>query len=304
SASSTHEDSYWKWGLALVNDGNRANSGPQAGEYTGYCSSQTPAVDHAEWLMLDLGSLQTVNTVVIYSGATFDGERWLCYGFPDSYSIEVSTDKKTWKTVYQENSAELAEYGAFVYAFEDVEARYIRLNATSLRPKVSDSNSYRLQISEFEVYAVRELSSVDTEAVRNAIVSGEALLTDACYLGATADAKASYQLALDTLKELYADANALPSEAEAAIEALALAKTQLETNRAPIDTTPDTTEKDPDVTTPVTTDGGNDPIDPNDPDDPDDTPSVGLIIGILVGVLVIAGVAVGILLWKKKKSAQ
>ena len=151
-ASSSNEDDYWGWGIRYVTDGNRKNEGRQAGEYVGYCSNLTPDKDHAEWIYVDLGKEQPVNNMTIYAGSTLIDGKWLSYGFPKDFTIDVSTDGKNWTTVHTETDFPLSAYGALSFGFDRTEARFVRLNAQRLRPKVTDGNGYRLQLSEIEVY--------------------------------------------------------------------------------------------------------------------------------------------------------
>lgn len=156
AASSSNEDAYWGWGLQFANDGDRKNVSRQEGEYAGYCSLQSASVDHAEWLQVDLGSIQDVNHVVFYPSSSWNGEKWLSYGFPVDFRIELSDDGITWRSVCDMEDYPLPEYGPLSFAFPSQKARYVRLSADSLRPKPSDNNSYHLQICEMEVYCLPE----------------------------------------------------------------------------------------------------------------------------------------------------
>ena len=285
SASSTNESTEWSWGLALAFDGNRKNSGKQQGEYTGFCSNLTPSVNHEEWLAIDLGSVTAVNTVVFYSSSSFDGEKWWSYGFPESFRIELSTDGKTWTTVREEKEYPLPEYGPLVFDFEETEARYVRLYAESLRPKPSDSNSYRMQISEFEVYCLPEVEALDTAALADAVSEAEALLSDELYTGAAESAQKTFDQALALAKRLLDDEGALQEELDEAVAALDAAKTTLSENRAPEPETPGTD-------------------DPSAPGDSGDGLSVGAWIAIGAGaaVVIAAGVVAIVLIRKKKVS--
>ena len=287
TASSTHEDSYWKWGLSLLLDGNRANTGPQAGEYTGYCSSLTPGVDHAEWVMLDLGKASEINTVVIYPGASYDGEKWYCYGMPDAFKIEVSADGKSFTTVYENADYPLVEYGPQIFSFDSASVRYVRLTADSLRAKVSDNNSYRLQLSEMEVYSLASLEKTDTTALSTTVGEMEAVLSTELYGGATDSAKVTFDVTLAVARSLVGDEGALPEEVTKAIDDLKTAKEKLAEERRPADTvspdTPDTPGED------IPDDGK-----------PQKKTPVGLIVGIVLGVIVLVGAVVFVVLKKKK----
>ncbi|BCI59736.1 family 78 glycoside hydrolase catalytic domain [Solibaculum mannosilyticum] len=174
SASSTNESPHWCWGLQFATDGDRKNVSPQEGEYAGYCSSQSASVDHAEWLQVDLGSVQTVNHVVFYPSSSWNGEKWLSYGFPVDFRIQLSDDGTTWRTVHDIKDYPLPEYGPLSFAFPSQEARYVRLCADSLRPKPSDNNSYHLQICEMEVYSLPEPEEIVTPD-KDSYLTGETI---------------------------------------------------------------------------------------------------------------------------------
>ena len=151
TASSSNEDTYWNWGAALMTDGDTKNVNRE-NDYTGYCSNSSTDTDHAEWVTVDLGEVQTINMVTVYAAcAQIDGEM-IGYGMPVDFTIQVSQDNETWETVHTETDYPLPGYGPQSFSFEEVSARYVKLDATSIRPKATDSNSYRMQISELEVY--------------------------------------------------------------------------------------------------------------------------------------------------------
>jgi len=294
SASSSHEDSYWKWGISLVNDGNRRNQGPQAGEYTGYSSSLTPDRDHAEWLMLDLKEKKKINAIVLFSGASFDGENYLCYGFPDSFALEVSSDGRTWKSVDPSSKDTYLIYGAFLFTFEETNARYVRLNAMSLRPKETDSNSYRLQISEFEVYSLPTVAAIDKLPLAKAENELLSVKASELYKGATAKAKETLDGVYLKLRALITDKNTLQEEIDAALLLYENALKELEENRAPITTAPDTI--------PVTP-GTDDPLDPGKTQKPGISNGVAVLVAILVIIAALLA-AVGVIFLRRKRQSQ
>lgn len=151
TASSSHEDAYRGWGIAGINDGNIKNKSFE-GEYTGYSSSDNVENNHTEWISMDLESNKTFNTVTLYGSTTDASQNNNCYSFPKDYYIEVSTDGQNWKTVYQKSNQEIPSFGPVNCSFDSVTARYIRLVATSLNPKPTEYNFYRLQLTEMKVY--------------------------------------------------------------------------------------------------------------------------------------------------------
>lgn len=151
TASSTHEDTYWNWGAALMTDGDTKNVNRE-NDYTGYCSNLTTDRNHAEWVAVDLGEVQLINNVTIYAACANVSGEMIGYGMPIDFTIQVSEDNQNWKTVHTETNYPLPGYGPQSFSFEDASARYVKLDATSLRPKGTEGNSYRMQFSELEVY--------------------------------------------------------------------------------------------------------------------------------------------------------
>ena len=74
------------------------------------------------------------------------------YSFAKDFTIEVSADGKNWTTVVSKTDHPPVTYGNITFEFGAVNARYIRFNVLILRPIPMDSNRYRLQMAEFEVY--------------------------------------------------------------------------------------------------------------------------------------------------------
>lgn len=299
TASSTNESAEWNWGLALATDGDIANSGPQAGEYTGYCSSaSTNASDHVEWLMIDLGSSKTVDHVVIYPGSSQTENGRYCYGMPVDFKIEVSQDAKQWTAVYEATDYPLPEYSAQVFAFEETEARYVRLYADSLRPKETDGNRYFLQITEFEVYDLPEYTEADKSALEETLATMLGVIGGSIYSGASDDAKNSFGIALALAQGVFDDEYALDSEVEKALGDLTDAYEALEKSSEE-GQTPGTEAPDEDVTTAPDTEK-------SPSDDPDkggkDSGALPFIIGgVVIVVVAAAGVTVFLVLRKKKK---
>ena len=183
TASSTHEDTYWNWGAALMTDGDTKNTNRE-NDYTGYCSSSSTDKDHAEWVTVDLGEVRLINNVTVYAAcAKVDGEM-VGYGMPVDFTIQVSEDNKNWQTVHSETDYPLPGYGPQSFSFTEASARYVKLDATSIRPKATDSNSYRMQFSEMEVYSLDAISGAD-EALTYLELDG-ALLNEVFKLGQTA----------------------------------------------------------------------------------------------------------------------
>ena len=72
---------------------------------------------------------------------------------PINFTIQVSLDGVNWQTVTTETSYPMPSSGApQVFSFPLTSARYVKVDGTSLRSNPNDSNSYRMQFAEMQVY--------------------------------------------------------------------------------------------------------------------------------------------------------
>ena len=154
TASSTIGSAPWNNPQALT-DGDRNNfSKSQRQGWSGDYGA-TPTID------IDLEEIKTISYVDLYpTGST--GANTICRWFPKNYSIQVSTDNSTWKTVYsvknapQPYSDENDNITPVSHQFAPVQARYVRVNVTKLNDKYTtpwNSIEKYVQFSEIEVYA-------------------------------------------------------------------------------------------------------------------------------------------------------
>ena len=199
---------------------------------------------------------------------------------------------------YEATDYPLPEYSAQVFAFEETEARYVRLYADSLRPKETDGNRYFLQITEFEVYDLPEYTEADKSALEETLATMLGVIGGSIYSGASDDAKNSFGIALALAQGVFDDEYALDSEVEKALGDLTDAYEALEKSSEE-GQTPGTEAPDEDVTTAPDTEK-------SPSDDPDkggkDSGALPFIIGgVVIVVVAAAGVTVFLVLRKKKK---
>ncbi|MGE5528005.1 MAG: family 20 glycosylhydrolase [Patescibacteria group bacterium] len=88
----------------------------------------------AEWIVVDLGASQTIDTVVLKWGN--------CYA--RTYQIQVSPDNNVWTTVYSTTTGDGA---TDEISFTAVSARYVRMYSTAW-----SNNTERCYLQEFEIY--------------------------------------------------------------------------------------------------------------------------------------------------------
>ncbi len=122
----------------------------------GYTSAVNTTGD-PEWVEVDLSTARSINRVVltpVYQASNGN----IGYGFPEDYTLEVSTDGKNWKMMKAVTGAQRPTEGSITLDFPATDARYVRLTATKLRQIPGDANQRRLQLAEFEVYLVGDTS--------------------------------------------------------------------------------------------------------------------------------------------------
>ncbi|MBR2986617.1 MAG: discoidin domain-containing protein [Clostridia bacterium] len=153
-----HDDANWEWHVDNLHDGttNYTDNGSKIGN-GGYHSNPHIQVNnaglgaqkHTEWVGYDLGAPTAINTVVIYPCRDEDG---ICHSFPNTLDIDVSTNGTDWMTVYHAGDIKTPEFGPQTFSFEEVTARYVRVNV--LGPNPDYFGMYYVKFSEIAVYAL------------------------------------------------------------------------------------------------------------------------------------------------------
>lgn len=151
TASSTREDT--NWGIAHLTDGQPYS----VDKSYGWSSDGDLTSNHAEWVSVDLGSKQKVGAVTLWPRDYDAKPSDLADDFPIDFTIEVSTDGRTWTAVADEKNYPKPTNGAAqTFTFDQQAARYVRVNATNLRSDsdTNDSTSYfRAELAELEVFS-------------------------------------------------------------------------------------------------------------------------------------------------------
>ncbi|RED85415.1 discoidin domain-containing protein [Cohnella phaseoli] len=112
----------------------------------GWSSDHLVDRDHPEWVKIDMGAIQTITAVDLYprNDHGYEGEH-----YPVNFSIEVSSDDSSWKVVANVENAEKPSGERQRFEFKAVEARYVRVFCTKLRPHQGE---YRVQLRQIEIY--------------------------------------------------------------------------------------------------------------------------------------------------------
>lgn len=143
TASSSAEN--WGWYAHCVTDGEQST----VDACRGWTSWDLTLFNHTEWVQVDLESVHQVRRVVLYPRD--DGQN-SGYGFPVNFRIELSQDGSRWTRVVDRTNEPLPS-GPQAYAFDAVEARYVKVTGTNLRSNPHDRDNFTMQFSEIEVYA-------------------------------------------------------------------------------------------------------------------------------------------------------
>ena len=98
-------------------------------------------------IIVDLEMTYLIDAVVVRPPWYIDGG-----SFPQSYTVEVSTDKKTWVKIGEAEDLVLTETLDQSYTADSVEARYVRIHITRHSDLVDATGCYLSQIGEIEVY--------------------------------------------------------------------------------------------------------------------------------------------------------
>jgi hypothetical protein len=171
TASSSIENYGW-YKVAAVDGQRSAVSGAM-----GWTSDNSIATNHTEWVTVDLGASNTVNKVDLYPRNDSGN---VGYGFPIDFTISTSPDNTNWTTVITRTG--YAQPGGTVqsFTFSNQTARYIKVQGTSLRANPSDSNSYRMQFAEIEVYGGSAPTSTPTSTPTNTPtpIAGSIIIND------------------------------------------------------------------------------------------------------------------------------
>ncbi|KRE70418.1 discoidin domain-containing protein [Paenibacillus sp. Soil750] len=141
--SSAYESSNWSY--TKLNDGQRNSV---SGSY-GWTTNNSLTTNHTEYVTLDLGSNQTVDTVNLYprNDAGQVGKN-----FPIDFTIQTSTDGVSWTTRVTQTGYALPGNAVQSFGFGSASVRYVKVEGTNLRQNASDANQYRMAFAEIEVY--------------------------------------------------------------------------------------------------------------------------------------------------------
>jgi uncharacterized protein YjdB len=239
--TATASDAISGWPPSHLTDGTRSGGG-----VTTY-SSNILAEYTNQWILLDLGSTQTFNRLLIFprnDGAPSG------YGFPRAFTLEASDDNETWTPLVAKSDYPYA--GTTPQRFtvlgdgDGITARYIRMSVTRLNPNPGDGNNPRIQLAEFEVYNIGG-AEVDKRELELLINEAEQLSVED-YIPAT---WIPFAAALTAAKLKYADTTSTGADISTAYTTLNTAMAGLV--KTPIAISPNWVWDDKTGTTPINT---------------------------------------------------
>lgn len=129
-----------------------------------YSSLSNPGVDHNEWITIDLGQQRSIERVKLYPRGDSGN---IGEGFPVDFTIQVSDDNATWKTIVIQTNYAKPDQSAQTFSFPAQNARYVKINGEKLRMNAGDANSYRMQFAEIEIYGVKPVENITVGSENN-----------------------------------------------------------------------------------------------------------------------------------------
>lgn len=158
-----HDDSNWSWNATYLTDGTTnytykldigetwqvGNGGYHSYPHTAYGNSGLAAINHEEWITIDMGELKTFTTVELYPCRDGDG---ICRAFPNTFDVDVSVDGTNWLNVAHVGNVkyEAGEYAPTIVQFDEVTAQYVRVNVFSMSRDIN--GKFFVKLSELAVF--------------------------------------------------------------------------------------------------------------------------------------------------------
>jgi alpha-L-rhamnosidase len=144
TSSSTVEAS--GWGQIKVVDGQRSTI---PGSSCGWSSNDSLISNHTEWVKADLVNTYTIVRVDIYprNDGVDTGEN-----IPIDFTIQLSADNTNWTTAVTQTGYPKPGNTVQSFPISNLNARYVKIEGTNLRPNPNDANRYRMAFAEIEIF--------------------------------------------------------------------------------------------------------------------------------------------------------
>ncbi len=144
------------WGSEYLTDGYIAKDNNGKVGYTSKAYN-TKQLSIPITLTLDLGSIESFNQIILYPRVGSKAWNGKTANFPADYTVEVSSDGESFRTILNVTDQEDPNFEAVVLDLSLTEARYVRISVTKLGEYAGDEQEpgkptpYRLQLSEIEI---------------------------------------------------------------------------------------------------------------------------------------------------------
>jgi RHS repeat-associated protein len=127
------------WTPAYLNDGVTGATSAAIGWASANASSASTTV----WAQVNFGAAKSIDQVDLYPRADA-GNVGVC--FPQTFTVQVSTDGTTWTTVStQTNYPQPTTPAPAAFSFAPTTAQYVKINATTIR---TDGVNYHMELAE------------------------------------------------------------------------------------------------------------------------------------------------------------
>jgi hypothetical protein len=120
--------------VSSFNSVNQDNTEAVDGNVTTYWRTSKGSALTAEWIVIDLGSSQSISTVKL---------NWNTY-YAINYTVQVSTDNVNWTTKFTTTTG---DGGLDTITFASSSARYVKMNST-----LWNNSAERIRLNELEIY--------------------------------------------------------------------------------------------------------------------------------------------------------
>ena len=167
-----------QWGANCLTDGKETSvSGSNGYTSNGFATSNASL--KMPYVLIDLGSNQTFNTVKLFPQTDTPAVGSGSANFPVNFTIQVVADRTfKYSTVAKVTNQANPRGVAQTYSFPAITGRYIAVIATTLgTPAINESNVYRMQLAEMEVSFTNLARAATVSASSNYEGSGWALNT-------------------------------------------------------------------------------------------------------------------------------
>jgi hypothetical protein len=198
-----------------ISDGKRSGDGS-----TTWSSGVTNA-NGVEWIDINLQAATAFNRILVFPR---DDGAPSGYGFPRSFTVEISDDGQNWTSVLART--DYPYVGTDVQRFTlpaGVTAQYVRMKSSAIWPNPGDGNTCRMQLAEIEIYNITD-AFVDKAQLLSLLKEARKLKED----DYTEESWTDFADARKDAEEAYGDSGATDTAVTDAYQALATAMQALE----------------------------------------------------------------------------